>query len=301
MLTITYSYLGGPTQTISLDGATTSAGQQTAAIQSALDAVAGHAGANVTLSAGTFTVIGNGTASNGALRVGSETTLEGAGMGQTVLKLADGAGAVTGIIRTDSGETNADGSFQTTQNVTIKDITIDGNKAATTGEVDGFYAGGRPNSGQYDSNIVLDRVEVMNASRYGFDPHEQVVGLTITNSVAHDNGVDGFTIDFSSNVLLSDNQSYANGRHGFNIVTSSSNVALRRQRCLGQRRLRRRGADRRQRDPRVYARHPDHRRQRSRTTAAPASNCARRPTSSSITSRSAATSSRRCGCTASRT
>lgn len=223
MLTLTFGYSGLTSQTVSI-AETETAAAQTAAIQSALGAVAGHSGGFVTLSAGIFTLAGTGKASDGALRVGSDTVFSGAGMGETVLKLAAGSTSVTGIVRTDSGGTNADGSVKTTSNVRIEQLTIDGNKAATTGDVDGFYSGPKPNSAAFDSNITLDHVEVREVSRYGFDPHEQTKGLTFSNSVAHHNGADGFTIDFASDVSLVNNQAYANGRHGFNVVTSSSDV-----------------------------------------------------------------------------
>ena len=223
MLSFTFGYSGSITQTVAI-GETLSAAGQTAAIQSALDQVAGHAGGFVTLSSGTFTVAGTGKASDGALRVGSETVFSGAGMGETVIKLAAGSTSVTGIVRTDSGGTNADGTVKTTSNVRIHDLTIDGNKLAVTGDVDGFYCGPKPNSAAYDSNITVDHVEVRDVSRYGFDPHEQTKGLTFSNSVAHHNGADGFTIDFATGVSLINNDAYANGRHGFNIVTGSSDV-----------------------------------------------------------------------------
>ena len=225
MLSVTYSYTGGSAVTVEM-AETTTAAAQTAAIQSALNAVAGHVGGTVSLSAGTFTLIGTGVASDGCLRIGSNTTFAGAGQGQTVLRLADGAGTTTGILRTDSGQTLPDGSVKTTEHVLIRDLTIDGNRAGTTGDVDGFFCGAKPNSGVADMDIALDRVEITNVSRYGFDPHEQTIGLSITNSAAHHNGQDGFVVDFSSNVTLSGNTSYANGRHGFNIVTGSTNVTM---------------------------------------------------------------------------
>ena len=223
MLSLTFGYSGSVSKTLTID-ATLSPAVQTAAIQSALDAVAGHTGGFVTLSAGTFTVSGTGKASDGALRVGSETVFSGAGMGETIIKLAAGSSSVTGILRTDSGGTNADGTVKTTSNVLIQNLTIDGNKSATSGDIDGFYCGPKPNSAAFDSNITVDHVEVHDVSRYGFDPHEQTKGLTFSNSVSHHNGADGFTIDFATGVTLINNDAYANGRHGFNIVTGSSDV-----------------------------------------------------------------------------
>lgn len=223
MLSILFGYTGTSARALEISEVL-SAREQTNAIQAALDAVAGHSGGFVTLSAGTFLLAGTGKASDGALRVGSETTFSGAGIGQTALKLADGSTSVTGIVRTDSGGTNADGSVKTTTNVKISDLTIDGNQTHTSGTTDGFYCGPKPNTAVYDSNITLDRVEIHDVSRYGFDPHEQTKGLTFTNCIAHNNGVDGFTIDFATDVSLVNNDAYANGRHGFNVVTSSSNV-----------------------------------------------------------------------------
>jgi parallel beta-helix repeat protein len=225
MLTVHYAYADGRTFSASILE-TASAASQTAAIQKALTAVATNGGGEVHLSAGTWTVAGTGKASDGCLKIGSNTTLEGAGLGATVLKLADGSSAVTGIIRTESGKTKADGSYTTVENVTIKNLSLDGNAAHTTGDVDGFYTGPKPGTAQADTNITLDAVEIKNCSRYGFDPHEQTVGLTIRNSSAHHNGVDGFTIDFCSQVLLENNTAFANGRHGFNIVTGSHDVTL---------------------------------------------------------------------------
>jgi parallel beta-helix repeat protein len=225
MLTVSYRTADGQTAQISLSDSATAAAQ-TAAIQGALNTAAAHGGGTVSLSGGTWTVAGTGKAADGCLKIGSNTTLEGAGSGATVLKLADGSTSVTGIVRTDSGKLLPDGTFATVDNVSIKNLSIDGNAAHTTGSVDGFYCGPKPGTAQADTNISLDHVEIMNCSRYGFDPHEQTVGLTITNSAAHNNGVDGFTIDFCSNVTLSNNVAYDNGRHGFNIVTGSHDVVM---------------------------------------------------------------------------
>lgn len=225
MRTITYSFAGLATQTIAVAD-TATATEQTAAIQTALDAVAGHSGGVVALSAGTFTIAPGTRPQDGALKVGSNTEFHGAGLGVTVLKLADGTASVTGIVRTTSGRAVSDGTVTTTHDVYVHDLTIDGNKAGNTGNTDGFYCGPRPGSAQADNTITIDHVEVRNVTRYGFDPHEQTINLTISNSLSHDNGIDGFTLDFCSQVNLINNAAYNNGRHGFNIVTSSSHLTL---------------------------------------------------------------------------
>ncbi len=224
MLTVSYTYADGRAFTLSLADAA-SAKDQTAAIQKALSAVGANGGGNVSLSAGDWTVQGTGKASDGCLKISSNTLLEGAGSA-TVLKLADGSTAVTGMLRTASGKLNADGTYTIVDNVTVKNLVLDGNAAHTSGDVDGFYCGPKPGTAQADTNIALDGVESRNCSRYGFDPHERTVGLTFKNCIAHHNGVDGFTIDFCSNVVFENNAAYANGRHGFNLVTGTSNVTM---------------------------------------------------------------------------
>ncbi len=232
MLSITYEHAGlGPT-TLILDPWATPT-EQTAAIQSVLDIVAAVGGGHVLLSAGTFTLAGSGNAADGCLRIGSNTTLEGAGMGATTLRLADGSGSVTGIVRTASGGTLADGTPVTTSHVTVANLSIDGNRAATTGSVDGFYSGPKPDTGAHDVDIRLDHVEIYNVSRYGFDPHEGTRQLVITHCVARDNGADGFTIDGSSDVTIVDSEAYGNGRHGFNIVTGSADLELLANQAYG--------------------------------------------------------------------
>ena len=95
MRSITYSYAGLATQTITIADSATAA-EQTAAIQTALDTVAGHAGGKVALSAGTFSIAPGPRPQDGALKIGSMTELYGAGLGVTVLQLADGTASVTG-------------------------------------------------------------------------------------------------------------------------------------------------------------------------------------------------------------
>lgn len=228
MRTITLTS-SGTVQTFTLSD-TASAEETRATIQQALDLAArATGGGKVELSEGVFVVAPGATPSDGALRVGSNTEFAGAGLGLTQVKLVDAPGRdVTGVIRTDSGKTAPDGLPISTHNVVIRDLTIDGNKAnAGNAKVDGFFCGPKPFTElAIDTNIRLERVEVMNASRYGFDPHERTDNLTFVACVARDNAFDGFTIDFCSNVTLIDCEAYGNGRHGVNVVTGSYGVTI---------------------------------------------------------------------------
>jgi Ca2+-binding RTX toxin-like protein len=180
----------------------------------------------VVLPTGTLLVKGSGDKSDGAVSMLSGTALQGAGMGQTVLKVADGwAGDITGVVRTPFNEV--------TSNVGVFDLSIDGNRDATTGKIDGFYTGVRPGSTQQDSNIHVSRVEILDCSGYGFDPHEQTLNLIIENSVSHGNGLDGFVADYIVNGIYRNNIAYNNDRHGFNVTTTTTGLLLQNNIAYG--------------------------------------------------------------------
>ncbi|MCB1783643.1 MAG: right-handed parallel beta-helix repeat-containing protein [Alphaproteobacteria bacterium] len=192
----------------------------TAAIQAALDAAHAAGGGQVYLGAGTYTISGTGKASDGGLNIYSNTEFYGDGMGQTILKLADGwSDKISGLVRTPVNEV--------TENVIIRDLTIDGNRDNTTAMVDGLMTGVLPGSSAYDNNILIERVEIHDVSRIAFNPHEQTHNLTIRDSVAHDNSWDGFIADFIVGGVYEGNVAYNNDRHGFNVVTHSNNVVLK--------------------------------------------------------------------------
>ena len=193
-----------------------------AAIQRALDDAYTAGGGSVYLPAGTYAIAPTaGTkATYAGLQIRDNVTVYGDGMGDTVIKVMDGyAGGMTGIMRTPYGQENA--------NITVRDLTLDGNRANTTGKVDGWFNGFIPGQDGKDTNITLERMEIKNASGYGFDPHEQTVGLVIRDSVAHGNGLDGFVADYIVDGLFENNVSYGNDRHGFNIVTSTNDFTMR--------------------------------------------------------------------------
>jgi len=191
----------------------------TAAIQAAIDAAYVAGGGTVYLPAGEYRVSGGEEPSDGCLMLKSNVYLVGAGMGETVIKLVDGSDQkITGLVRSAYGEE--------TSNFGMSDLTLDGNRDNTTGKVDGWFNGYIPGQEGADRDVTLERVEIREMSGYGFDPHEQTINLTIRDSVAHDNGLDGFVADFQIDGVFENNVSYDNDRHGFNVVTSTHDFVL---------------------------------------------------------------------------
>ncbi len=191
----------------------------TAAIQAAIDAAAAAGGGEVYIPTGTFIVSGGEEPSDGCLMIKSNVHITGDGMGETVVKLADGSDTkVTGIIRSAYGEE--------THDFGVSQLTIDGNRDNTTGKVDGWFNGFIPGKEGHDSNVTLDSVEIKDCSGYGFDPHEQTYNMVIKNSVSHGNGLDGFVADYLVDSVFENNVAYDNDRHGFNVVTNTHDFAL---------------------------------------------------------------------------
>lgn len=187
-------------------------------IQAAIQAAHDAGGGTVFIPAGVWGV-GVSADGYGCVHLLDNVFVQGSGMGATTLRLLDGTTAdVTGIVRTPWAEG--------TTNCGLADLSIDGNQANTSGVVDGFFTGPEPGQTIRDADIYVMRVEIHEVSRYGFDPHEQTERLTIADSVAHHNGVDGFVIDYNIDAVLSGNESYANGRHGFNFVTTSHDILM---------------------------------------------------------------------------
>jgi Ca2+-binding RTX toxin-like protein len=191
----------------------------TAAIQSAIDAAAAAGGGQVYVPTGTYIVTAGEEPSDGCLMLKSNVSMMGDGMGATTIKVADGSDTkITGVIRSAYGEE--------THDFGLSNLTIDGNRANTTGKIDGWFNGFIPGKEGYDSNVTLDSVEIKDCSGYGFDPHEQTVNMVIKNSVSHGNGLDGFVADYLVDSTFENNVAYDNDRHGFNIVTTTHDFAL---------------------------------------------------------------------------
>ena len=198
------------------------------AIQAAIDAAAAAGGGTVYLPAGEYRVSGGGEPSDGALELKDNVYLQGAGMGKTVIKMVDGWNQdVTGVVRSPFAVG--------TSNFGISDMTLDGNRDNIPAgvKVDGWFNGYAPGQNGADRNVTIERVEVREMSGYGFDPHEQTYNLAIRDSVAHDNGLDGFVADYQVNGIFENNVAYNNDRHGFNVVTSTHDFVLRDNEAYG--------------------------------------------------------------------
>jgi parallel beta-helix repeat protein len=188
-------------------------------------------------------VAGNGTLkiANGTyilsknIETGNNTHINGFGMYETILQLADFADKFVkaGFVRTVR-----------TRNIYISNLTLDGNKHRQI--IDGMD-NDLPSNVSYDLstrygryglftegcfNVTFDTVRIMNFQGYGFDPHGQKKsgtygdGLLIKNCLSTHNNWDGFTLDQTKNIYVVNCTSRSNGRHGFNIVTGSANVSI---------------------------------------------------------------------------
>jgi parallel beta-helix repeat protein len=182
----------------------------TAILQGAIDSLAGRGGI-VYIPAGHYII------SESLVVHPDGITVVGDGMGATIIQLRDHIDTfIYGLIRTPPG--------RITKYVTVRDITLDGNRANQSDEHQehfGFYCGVSPDRPDSDEDIACYRVETRNCTGYGFDPHEVVTRLHLIDCLSHHNGKDGITLDGCYNVIVRGCLAYANDRHGFNIVTNT--------------------------------------------------------------------------------
>lgn len=192
-------------------------------IQEVLDEIGGNGGGKLIIEAGIYTL-------SSYIQVSSNTTIEGAGISNTVLRLQDFA-SPWWIPNTGNKRSGFLRATSNCDNLVFRGFTLDGNKANQNTDIWSKY-------GRYGlftevcHNVLVDTVEIKNFQGYGFDPHgvkvpaQWSIGLTIVNSIASNNDWDGFTIDQSADVVLKNNTAIANGRHGFNIVTGTHDILL---------------------------------------------------------------------------
>ena len=193
-----------------------------ASFQHALDTLKIRGGGTLRIEAGLYLL-------SSYIDIGANTSMIGAGMNSTILRLVDNAAPWwkegTGFKK--SGFVRA----LRQDNLVFAHFTVDGNRVNQLNDTYSSY-------GRYGfyteacDNVLVDSMAVINFQGYGFDPHgvkeglEYSKNLTIVNSYSANNAWDGFTIDQSIEVLLRNNTSVGNGRHGYNIVTGTKNITI---------------------------------------------------------------------------
>ena len=167
------------------------------------------------------------------IEVTSNVTLRGYGA-NTVIRLDDNAPSMAtgaGIVRMKDDTQR--GVAKRVRNVTIEDFVVDGNRDQQAPGVNekkfGFYAEG--------DFITFRRLVAKNCAGYGFDPHEHPDSIASTNVLIEDcesygNAADGFVLDHVNASTFRRNYAHDNDRHGFNLVTSTSQVTLSDNRSL---------------------------------------------------------------------
>lgn len=190
----------------------------TLAIQKAINAAAKAGGGEVYLPHGTYIVSGPNS-DGGCLTLKSHVTLNGERMGLTTLKLADGSSNdVAGLIHTAA-------HFNTTD-TTISNLTLDGNKANTSGTVDGFVTGSATDNTAHTVFFQVAGVEFQNFSGDGLRAQALTTAGYVYDSLSHDNDGDGFATQFKDeqarrdDISFTDNKAYENGGDGFDLKTS---------------------------------------------------------------------------------
>ena len=183
-------------------------------------------GGRITIANGTYILSMN-------IQMGSNTHLNGFGMYETILQLADFAPkfARNGFVRT-----------VTRRNIMITNLTLDGNKHRQI--IDGvdndlpknIAVGKSTRYGRYGLytegcvNVTFDGLRTMNFQGYGLYLQGQKKtgtygdGVVIKNCLATHNNWDGFAFDQSNNIYIFNCTVRSNGRHGINVLSGTRAV-----------------------------------------------------------------------------
>ncbi|MDF2725579.1 MAG: algE1 [Paenibacillus sp.] len=183
----------------------------TAAIQAAIDAAGIAGGGVVFLPPGTYSVKRSSPARSynySLLIKESNVTVEGSGMGASILKMADGENGT--VLRTVINNQSIDGPLaKALSNVRIANLTIDGNWSNVT------WAGptGMESSGIYDqngltlsttSNSKVENVHIKNIAQDGLSGGSNR-NLTIVNSIVEHTGKNNIAMFQSTGVKVINN------------------------------------------------------------------------------------------------
>jgi parallel beta-helix repeat protein len=186
-------------------------------INQAIATLGKRGGGTIVLMEGTFNI------SNNVLIQYDNITLTGVGW-STVLRLSPNANLRDAGLLRSAYRSEADNiSKPRFSNQHFKHLSLDGNKDQGS-DYDDSYG----NYGTYIDSSFTD-MRVHDFPHYGFDPHENnysgtpTVRLTIQDSLADHNAVDGLTTDNCLDSTFVNNVLDSNGRHGINIVTATRN------------------------------------------------------------------------------
>jgi parallel beta-helix repeat protein len=186
-------------------------------INQAIKSVGESGGGTVLLLEGTYNI------SDNVYVTYDNVTLSGVGWG-TKLRLADNTKlGKAGMLRSAHLFSEDRRNVPRFSNQNFLHMSLDGNKGNGTNFTNGYA-----NFGTYLDSSFED-VRAHDFPHYGFDPHEQsdtgtaTLRLTIKDSLADHNAVDGMTTDTCIDSTFSDNVVDSNTRHGINIVTASQN------------------------------------------------------------------------------
>jgi len=204
-------------------------GDAVTALEAACKKLRANGGGTLKIEPGTYTL-----SRNWDLECNS-TTVAGAGMGRTILKLQNKAKkfAKAGFIR-----------FRFLRNMEFTGFTIDGNKAQQLKSSKSAMDSSSVTYGRYCfyadgfNTLKFRNVRTQNCQGYGFDPHgikfKPLIfseNIDIQNCESINNGWDGFTIDQIVKGTIANNVAKGNGRHGFNVVTGTKNLVIRSNRA----------------------------------------------------------------------
>ncbi|WP_275948760.1 glycosyl hydrolase family 28-related protein [Pseudomonas sp. MWU16-30317] len=183
----------------------------THAIQLAINAAFKAGGGEVYVPPGTFIVSGT-NADGGSLTLKSNVTLTGAGQDITTLQLARGTSYdIDGLVRTSSTSNTHDAG--------IKDLTLLGTSAYTSGTVNGFVTGAAAGSSAHASNITVSQVTLTGFTGNALQANAHVTDLVVSDSLALNNQGSGFVTRFDdqSTAKFYDNTASASGGDGFDL------------------------------------------------------------------------------------
>jgi hypothetical protein len=196
----------------------------TSTIRKALVDVVMSGGGAVYLLNGTYFI-------NAPLEIYSNTRIIGAGVDKTIIRLSNFIDrfrhpTILGMIRAASNGLLGYGC----DNISITELTIDGNKANQ-------YQDSRTSYGRYGiytencHNLYVSNVHVHSMQHYGMTlqgMRDTIVAknITIKDCISTNNGWDGYEIQMTDNVIVTNCTAKNNIRHGFNIMNGVTNAKL---------------------------------------------------------------------------